>query len=204
MTNKWLNWAVELQSIGQCALQYCNDPYDRERFERIREIGAEILSMQAELPLEKVKELFCSETGYQTPKLDCRAAVFQENRILLVQENNGLWSLPGGWVDVDQSVGSNLIKEVREEAGLTVTLDRVIAVQDRERHNQPPYAWKICKIFVLCKAEGGSFQENAETLDAAYFSMEEIPELAEEKVTLSQLQMCFDAYYDPNWKTILE
>ena len=148
--SKWLDWAVELQSIAQCALTYCRDDYDRERFERVREIAAEMVSLQSEIPIDKVKDLFCGETGYQTPKLDTRAAIFKEDKILLVQENNGMWSLPGGWVDVDRSVKENTVKEVREEAGLLVSADRIIAVQDREKHNLPVYAYRICKIFVLC------------------------------------------------------
>lgn len=67
---------------------------------------------------KKVKELFCDEVGYQTPKLDTRVAIFREDKILLVKENNGTWSLPGGWVDVNVSVKENTIKEVKEEAGL--------------------------------------------------------------------------------------
>ena len=111
---KWLKWAVELQSLSQSALAYCKDPFDIERFHRIREISAEILAQHTDLPLEKVKDLFCGETGYQTPKLDCRAAVVQEGKILLVQENSGLWALPGGWMDVGLSVSENTIKEAKE------------------------------------------------------------------------------------------
>lgn len=166
---KWLDWAVELQSLAQSALYYCKDKFDIERFERIREISAEMLSEASGLPTEKVKEIFCNEVGFQTPKLDCRAAIFKGDKILLVQENNKTWSLPGGWVDVDQSVKQNTIKEVKEEAGLDVTADRVIAVQDREKHNLPIYAYKVCKIFVQCSVIGGAFQENIETIQSRYF-----------------------------------
>lgn len=93
---KWLQWAIELQSLAQAGLTYGKDIYDRERYERVREISAEILSHMSELPTETVKNLFCNETGYQTPKLDTRAAIFKDERILLVRENNGKWSLPGG------------------------------------------------------------------------------------------------------------
>lgn len=91
---KWLQWAIELQSLAQAGLTYGKDIYDRERYERVREISAEILSHMSELPTETVKNLFCNETGYQTPKLDTRAAIFKDERILLVRENNGKWSLP--------------------------------------------------------------------------------------------------------------
>ena len=92
---KWLQWAVELQSLAQAGLTYGRDVYDKERYERIREISAEIVAHMSEFPLEKVKDLFCNESGYQTPKLDTRAAIFEDGKILLVRENNGKWSLPG-------------------------------------------------------------------------------------------------------------
>lgn len=104
------------------------------------------------LQVEKVKDLFCNETGYQTPKIDTRAAIFKEGKILLVHENNGTWSLPGGWCDVNVSVTENTIKEVKEEAGLDVSVKSVIAIQDREKHNLPVYAYRVCKIFMLCAA----------------------------------------------------
>ena len=73
---KWIQWIVELQSLAQAGLTYGKDVYDKERYERIREISAEMLAERADLPSEKVKELFCNETGYQTPKLDTRAAKY--------------------------------------------------------------------------------------------------------------------------------
>ena len=129
---QWLKWAVELQALAQAGLCYGHDKYDLERYRRIREISAEMVARQADLPLEKVQDLFCGETGYQTPKLDTRAAIFQGEKILLVQESDGLWSLPGGWADVDITVKENTVKEVKEEAGLDVTADLVIALQDRK------------------------------------------------------------------------
>ncbi|MBQ8297966.1 MAG: NUDIX hydrolase [Ruminococcus sp.] len=201
---QWLKWAVELQSIAQGALYYCKDKYDIERFERIREISAEMISHKSDIPIEKVRDLFCSEFGYQTPKLDCRAAVFKDEKILLVQESNGKWSLPGGWVDADLSVGENIIKECKEEAGLDVTVGRVVAVQDREKHNLPVYAYKICKVFAICTAVGGEFAPNLETVASDYFSLDDLPPLAEEKNNTEQIKMCFDAYHAEHWETIID
>lgn len=197
----WLQWAVELQSLAQAGLFYSRGKFDLERYQRIREISTEMISCQTELPLEKVKDLFCNEIGYQTPKLDTRAAIFQDGKILLVQENDGKWSMPGGWVEVDLSVKENTIKEVREEAGLDVTADLVIAVQDREKHNLPVYAHKICKIFVLCSVIGGKFEKNIETVDSGYFPLDKLPDLATEKNTYEQIKMCFDAYRSDHWVT---
>ena len=201
---KWLQWAVELQSIAQAGLFYGKDKFDRERYEQIRTIAAEMISYKTEIPVEKVKDLFCNDVGYQTPKLDTRAAIFEGDRILLVKENNGTWSLPGGWVDVDISVKENVIKEVKEEAGLDVTADVVIAVQDREKHNLPVYAYKVCKVFVLCSVTGGAFEQNIETVESRYFGLDELPVLAEEKNNREQIEMCFDAYHSPNWKTLID
>ena len=105
----WMQWAIELQSLAQAGLAYGKDSYDKERYTRIREISAEIISHMSDIPTDKVRNLFCNESGYQTPKIDTRAAIFQNGKILLVHENNGTWSLPGGWCDVDQSVASNVI-----------------------------------------------------------------------------------------------
>ena len=200
----WLRWAVELQSLAQAGLAYGKDVYDLERYTRIREITTEMLVEPSGLPLERVKDLFCCETGYQTPKLDSRAAIFQDGKVLLVQENDGRWSLPGGWVEVDLSVGENTVKEAKEEAGVDVVPERLIAVQDRARHNQPLYAYGVCKIFVLCKLLGGRFEKNSETLQSRWFGEDELPALAEEKNTAQQIRMCFQAARDPDWKVQFE
>ena len=193
--NQWLAWAVELQALAQAGLYYGKDVYDIERFQRIRDMAAEMLSQIGELPLEKVKPLFCSEDGYQTPKLDSRAAIFREDKILLVQEKDGLWTLPGGWVDAGLTVAENTVKEAREEAGLAVRPERVIALQDKDRDNPPAQAHKICKVFLLCTELGGSFQPNSETVASGWFSLEALPPLATGKTTEKQIKMCFDAYH---------
>ena len=201
MDESWLNWAVELQSLAQAGLTYGKDVYDRERYERIREIAAEMVAHRTDTPLEKVKGLFCNETGYQTPKLDTRAAIFRDGKILLVQERDGRWALPGGWVEVNLSVGENTVKEVKEEAGLDVTADRIIAVQDRARHNLPRYAYGVCKIFVLCTLLGGKFRENSETLGFSWFTEDSLPELAGEKNSEEQVRLCFAAHRAEHWVT---
>lgn len=198
---QWLQWAIELQSLAQAGLTYGKDVYDYERYERIREISAEIISHMTDIPLEKVKGLFCNESGYQTPKLDTRAAIFDNGKILLVRENNGKWSLPGGWCDVNVSICENTVKEVKEESGLDVVADRIIAIQDRSKHNLPVYAYGVCKVFVQCSVIGGQFEKNIETTECRYFSLDELPPLATEKNNEEQIRMCFDAYCSDDWKT---
>ena len=196
---RWTDWARELQTMAQAGLTYSTDPFDRERFQRIREISAEMAAEGSGLPLERVTDLFCGESGYQTPKLETRAALFQGDAILLVQERDGRWALPGGWVDENLSVRSNAVKEVLEEAGLEAEALRLIALQDRNLRIPPPYLHGICKVFVLCRALGGQFRPNLETLDSGWFSLDRLPPLAEEKTTTEQIALCFAAYRDPNW-----
>ena len=200
----WLQWAIELQSLAQAGLTYGKDVYDKERYERIREISAEMIAYKSDISIEKVRNLFCNESGYQTPKIDTRAAIFFNDKILLVRENNGKWSLPGGWVDVNVSVGDNVVKEVKEESGLDVKVDKVIAIQDRAKHNLPVYAYGVCKVFAQCSVIGGSFEPNIETTEFRYFAEDDLPELATEKNNEEQIKLCFSAYYSKNWKTILE
>ena len=190
--SKWTDLAIRVQSIAQAGLAYTEGEYDRERYEQLRNIAAEMISCESGIPVETVKTFFCNETGYQTPKIDTRAAVFQDGKILLVHENNGTWSLPGGWCDVTESIASNTEKEVREETGFTVSAQRLLAVQDWRKHNVTNYAYGVIKCFVLCRYESGAFSENIETTEIGFFGEEELPEcLANEKCTRAQIEMCF-------------
>ena len=121
-----------------------------------------------------------------------------------MKEKNGTWSLPGGWVDINQSIKTNTEKEVKEESGLNVKAIRIIAMQDRNLHNIPPYAYNVCKVFVLCEIESGYFRPNIETDESAYFGLEELPILAKEKNNEEQIKMCFAAYYDRNWQVLFD
>lgn len=205
MNDKWLDFAIRIQSIAQAGLLYGKDQYDKERYGELRKIAAEMISEKTDISVEKVYDLFCNETGYQTPKVDTRAAVFMDDKILLVHENNGTWSLPGGWCDVDQSIASNTEKEVKEEAGFTVKAEKLIAVQDWRKHNVTNYAYGVMKAFVMCRYESGNFEENIETTEIAFFGKDELPDhLAVEKCTREQILMCFEAYENPEMPTLFD
>lgn len=206
MNDKWIGFAIRIQSIAQAGLQYGQNQYDLERYRELRQIAAEMMSLKTDIPIEKIYDLFCNESGYQTPKVDTRAAVFMDGKILLVHENNGTWSLPGGWCDVDQSISTNTQKEVEEEAGLIVTPEKIIAVQDWRKHNVVNFAYGIVKVFVLCRYDGiGEFAKNIETTAAEFFEKEQIPDnLAVEKCTLEQVMMCFESYENPQSPTLFD
>ena len=80
------NWAMDLQSLAQAGLRYGHDVFDRERYEEIRRIAGEMMAARTGIPEEKIKTLFLGDEGYQTPKIETRAAIFKDNKILLVRE----------------------------------------------------------------------------------------------------------------------
>ena len=167
---EWMQTAVEMQFIAQAGLAYSKDPYDLERFGRLRELAAEMLARGSGLPIKTVRDVFLCETGYQTPKIDTRAAIVEDGRILLVQENTGLWALPGGWMDVDTTISQNTAKEAFEEAGLQVLPRRLIALQEHNLHNPPTLAIGIVKVFVLCERLSGDIPGQHRNRCAAAFS----------------------------------
>lgn len=129
MEPKWLEWAKELQSIAQAGLTYSRDVYDLERFEQIREISMEIMSQYTKVDQSVLKNLFANETAYPTPKVDIRAVIFEDNKILLVKENSDdSWSLPGGWADIGLTPSEVAIKEVKEESGFDVKPVKLLGV----------------------------------------------------------------------------
>src|SRR5690625_4512108 len=138
MEPKWLEWAKQLQSIAQAGLTYSKDKYDIERFEMIRDISIEMLSKQTEIDKSVIKELFANETGYATPKVDVRAVVFKDNKILMVKEEvDDVWALPGGRSDIGLSPSEVVVKEVQEESGFEVKVTKLIGVIDKKFHSHP-------------------------------------------------------------------
>ena len=205
MEEKWLTWAKRLQSIAQAGIAYSKDKYDIERFQEIRELSSEILSNYTDISTEKVKNLFCNETGYQTPKVDVRCAIFIEDKILLVKENlDNKWSLPGGWAEVNLSIKENAIKESFEEAGINVKPKKLIAILDKSKHSTTLNPYGIYKAFVLCEFINGNFKENIETDESRLFSLDNLPTLSTERNNYDQIKMCFDFNENQNLDTIFD
>lgn len=207
---QWLKWAKEIQAIGQVGLAYCTNIFDIERFERLREIASSMVAYMLHQKIDDVYSTLCMDKGYITPKLDTRAAVFDEKgRILLVKESrSNKWSLPGGWCDECETIYSNIIKEVREEAGMIVYPYRLVAILDKSKWNvfssvQP---FHILAAFCLCRIGEGSFTKNSETLERRFFSLDEIPvkELRTGTTTFEQIKMCFEAYSNKDFAPVID
>jgi ADP-ribose pyrophosphatase YjhB (NUDIX family) len=205
MKENWLKWVSELQSIAQAGLTYSTDKYDLDRYQQIRSLVVEILHEYTETDHRKIRELFASETGYQTPKVDIRASVFKDDKILMVNEKvDGTWSLPGGWADVNTSVSESAVRECLEEAGAIVKPKRIIAIHLGNRHNNPLFVYTIYKIFVECELVEYNFKENTETLGAGFFGPDNLPEISFERNTPDQIKMCFEAKKWTVFETIFD
>jgi ADP-ribose pyrophosphatase YjhB (NUDIX family) len=194
MNTKWLEWATRLQSIAQSGLTFGENQYDLDRYQQIRDLSVEILHEYTDIKHEKIRDLFASETGYPTPKVDIRAAVFKDDKILMVKEKiDGKWSLPGGWADVNSSVSESVVRECQEEAGAEVKPRRVIAIHHANKQNNFIYPFTIYKIIIECDLLEYCFEENSETLGSGFFSLENLPELSVERNNLYQINLCFEA-----------
>ena len=162
----WFDRVRRLRAIAQTGQTYTQDRFDRERFGELAEIANSMLADLAGAPLEKIVGIYLPERGYPTPKVDVRAGVFDDRgQILLVQEaGDGLWALPGGWADEQESPRLACEREVFEESGYRVSAVKLAAIKDRSLHPySPPRLEHVYKLLFVCELIGGSEAVNVET-----------------------------------------
>ncbi len=198
MGTNWLDIAKRIQAIAQAGLEYGQDKYDLDRYQQLRSLSVEIMHGLTDEPVEKITELFASEKGYQTPKVDVRGVVFRDNKILMVQEGvDGGWTLPGGWADVGYSPLEIAAKEVWEEAGLKVEPKRLLAVLDKTKWPMPVDKYHIYKLYILCKDSGGDIYPGMETLDVKWMDRSENLALSTPRTCKEQIDLMFEYYDNP-------
>lgn len=179
---RWLSWARELQALAQTGLTYATGRYDTERYRRMMEIAAEMLSARTGEPSVGIAEAFLREPGYATPKVDVRGAVIKDGKVLLVQErSDGKWCMPGGWADVNEAPSAMVMREVKEESGLDVIPRKVIGVFDANRSGMPRNFFHAYKVVFLCALLGGEPTPSDETAAAGFFDFDNLPELSEQR-----------------------
>jgi len=196
MENQWLTWAKQLQGIASTGLSFCDDPYDRERYEQVSGIATQMLAMLADCPISSIKNLDTDfGLGYATPRIDVRGAVFKNDKILLVQESSdGLWTMPGGYADIGLSAKENVIKEIQEEASVVVQSAELYGVRHKARHDYAQDVRDFYKLFFVCH-DGGSAEPVAcgvETIDVGYFSKDKVPLLSTGRVLEKDIVAAFD------------
>ncbi|RBP35538.1 ADP-ribose pyrophosphatase YjhB (NUDIX family) [Roseimicrobium gellanilyticum] len=188
-----LEFSRELAAIGQAGLTYSKDPFDKERFIRLRQMAGELLEMHAGVPDFRWPD----EIGYPTPKVDVRGAIFQGAQVLLIKETaSGLWTLPGGWADVNSSPKENVERECLEETGYVVEATVLTSIIDRDRAGYPRHANSIFKLFFLCEITGGAPTTNVECSAIEFFDVATLPELDPHRASREDIERAYQAYQD--------
>ncbi len=185
MEDTWLWWAKRLQSLASTGLHYCQDQFDKERYEEVAGIANEMLASLGNIPVTRIQGLVSDfAKGYATPKVEVRGAVIESEKVLLVREfSDGLWALPGGFADVGLSAGENIVREVWEEASLRVNAKAVYAIRHKARHEYDADARDFYKIFFLCESCDRSVpQPGPEVTDVGFFGLDELPPLSTSRV----------------------
>ncbi len=201
--DKWLNWSRQLMTIVQAGLTYSENPYDIERYHQLQRINAEMLAAHSDGELAKMQGILRAEKGYATPKVDVRGVIFSaEDEILLVRErSDGKWTLPGGWADVNETPAECVAKEVREESGYEVSVQKLLAVWDKSKHRHPPSLFYTYKLFFRCEIVGGAPAESLETSGVAFFREGDYPPLSQDRTTVNQLERLYEHYRQPDLPT---
>jgi len=208
---QWLDWAQKLQAIAQTGLNYNPPPFDRERYEMIRDIAAEMMAANGSTDHVQLATLFADQAGHATPKIDVRGVVFREDKILLVQEklDNDRWTLPGGWADIGESPAESTVREIYEESRYTARAVKLLALYDRNKHEHPPFPFHAYKAFFRCELTDPerhldpalTSASYAETGEVDWFAEDQIPELSTARVTARQIARFYEHLRQPDLPT---
>ena len=193
-----LVWARQLQAIAQNGLAFSRDPFDRQRYLQLQELAASMLSTELEVSADTTRSFWDGEHGYATPKVDVRGGVFEAERVLLVRErSDGRWTLPGGWVDVNDAPAAAVAREIREESGYEAHAVKLAALVDKNRHPHPPGVHHIYKLFFVCELTGGSPRASAETDAVQFFPVNALPQLSTGRVLAPQIERLYQHRQNP-------
>ena len=201
----WLVWAREIQATAQTGLHFTTDPYDRDRYSALLRLAARVMAAHSSVDAARIEALFSTETGYATPKMGVRGAVFDNaGRVLMVREvvDEHRWTLPGGWADVNQTVAQSVVREVFEESGYHARPTKLAAVWDKAAQGHPPGPFSITTLWFVCTLEGGAPATSLETSGCDWFAEHEVPaELSARRVRSHQITRMFAHWREPGLAT---
>jgi len=187
-----LDWARKVQAIAQNGLLFSKDSFDRDRYTQLKDLSDSILAAELDIPLGKARALWEKEDGYVTPKVDVRGGVFDGDRVLLVRErSDGRWTLPGGWVDVNDTPSDAVVREIFEESGYRAKATKLAMLVDKNRHPHPPSVHHIYKLFFLCELTGGAARTSNETDGVDFFPVHSLPDLSVGRALRSQIERLY-------------
>jgi ADP-ribose pyrophosphatase YjhB (NUDIX family) len=197
-----LEWVRRAQAIAQNGLSFSRDPFDRERYTELQSLLTQLLARELKIPETTTRAFWEGEYGYATPKVDVRGAVFDGDRVLMVRErSDGRWTLPGGWVDVNDAPAAAVEREIREESGYEARAVKLAALVDKNRHAHPPGLHHIYKLFFLCERTGGTATASEETDAVEFFAVTALPELSTGRVLASQIARLYQHQLNPSLPT---
>jgi ADP-ribose pyrophosphatase YjhB (NUDIX family) len=190
-------WARKVQAIAQNGLTFSKDPYDRERYTQLAELATHMLATGLDLAPGAARAFWDGADGYATPKVDVRGGVFDADRVLLVRErSDGRWTLPGGWVDINDAPSEAVAREIYEESGFRARPIKLAALVDKNRHPHPPGIHHIYKLFFVCELTGGSAATSAETDAVDFFPVAALPQLSAGRVLAAQIERLYQHRLD--------
>lgn len=200
---KWLAWSQRIQALAQSGLQYTKNPFDVERYHELSQIAAEMMAVQTEADAGEVMKIFSAQEGYATPKLSCRGVVFEGDKLLFVREllDGGAWTLPGGWIDINEPPSLAVERELREEAGIIGKAKKLLLVSDRNLHGYPPYPFHAYQLYFLCDLIAEATPDPVETSEPTYFAENMIPNLSLARVTPEEIKRIFIHHRQPDLPT---
>jgi ADP-ribose pyrophosphatase YjhB (NUDIX family) len=198
-----LDQARRLLAVAQTGLHYTTSEFERERYQEVAQIAAELLGNSEHYSATSIRQAWLMEDGYQTPKLDVRGAIFQRSecgdKVLLVRErSDGKWTVPGGFADVNESPSVSILKEIEQESGYTAQVLKLAAVHDRNKHNYPPFMFHLWKLLFVCEITGGAPRLSNETDGVEFFSVASLPQLSTGRITAEQLHLLHKHYLQPS------
>jgi len=189
-----LNMIKQVKSIAEAGLVYNAENYDAERYEELRQIALEMMSVLSQKEVEVLEDFFLPVEDYPTPKVDVRGLILNEKKeILMVKEQiDGKWTIPGGWAEIGMTASESIVKEVREETGFAVRPMRLLAVLDKKCHPHPPEAYYLYKMVFYCEIQDGDFDPNFDIQAVDWFPLNALPELSIDRILESQLKLFCD------------
>ena len=193
LNTDFLNEIKRLKSIADIGLLYCKNEYDKERYLELQQISFNLLNKFSGQSIEDLHFILPTAKDYPTAKVDIRGlALSADNKILLVRETaDDKWSLPGGWADIGYSPKETIVKEFKEETGLDVDAERLLAVFDKKMHAHPPQPFYVYKMVFYCKIVSSHLIKGFDISDVQYFQIDNLPALSEDRILKSQLELLY-------------
>jgi ADP-ribose pyrophosphatase YjhB (NUDIX family) len=200
---RWVELLREVAAIAQIGTAFTTGPFDQERYARLTQIAAELIGLPTGTDPAVIAELLRDEPGYATPKVEVRAGVFRDDRILLVRESvDGKWSLPGGFADVNLSPAESIEAEIVQETGYSARATKLVSFVDRRRHHVDHPRLRYCyKAYFLAEILGGAPRTSIETTAVDFFPERELPPLSTGRVTEAQIAQLYAHQRQPSLPT---